>query len=147
MEALWIGIGLAIVITVVASGLYIKLKKVIVFPQRDACTCCGSTTGKTGDTGISCARQTFCETAGRCHDGNHVRLCFLFCIAGKNYNALLLSYKNEEEAEITELNRMWMKSVLEERFGYAVYDCDVMRGKGMHVRSSLMKTELRQRNH
>lgn len=81
----------------------------------------------------------FRETGRHCHDGDDVCLCFLFCIAGKRYNALLVSYKNEEEAGIKKLNRMWMKSVLKEGFGYAVYDFDVMRGKGMHVRRSLIK--------
>ncbi|XP_056881795.1 interleukin-1 receptor type 2-like isoform X2 [Takifugu flavidus] len=49
---------------------------------------------------------------------------------GKSYDALLVSYKNEEDTGMMELDRKWMKSILEERFGYAVYDCGIMRGKG-----------------
>lgn len=71
---------------------------------------------------------------------------FCFCTGGKSYDALLVSYKNEEDTGMMELDRKWMKSILEERFGYAVYDCGIMRGKGRHVRCSLIETELKQRN-
>ncbi|XP_011608353.2 interleukin-1 receptor accessory protein-like isoform X1 [Takifugu rubripes] len=94
VEALWIGIGIVIVLTMMAAVLYIKLKKSIVFSLQDAQTCHGSTSG------------------------------------GKSYDALLVSYKNEEDTGMMELDRKWMKSILEERFGYAVYDCGIMRGKG-----------------
>lgn len=71
---------------------------------------------------------------------------FCFCTGGKSYDALLVSYKNEEDTGMMELDRKWMKSTLEERFGYAVYDCGIMKGKGRQVRCSLIETELKQRN-
>lgn len=70
---------------------------------------------------------------------------FCFCTDGKSYDAVLVSYKNEEDTGMMELDRKWMKSTLEERFGYAVYDCGVLRGKGGQV-CSLIEPELKQRN-
>lgn len=55
-----------------------------------------------------------------------------------------MTYKSDAEAGTMELDRKWLKGVLEERFGYAVYDCDVLRGKGTYLRCSLITAEPKQ---
>lgn len=145
LEALLIGI--LIVVTVLVAVLFIKLKKCIILSQRDTCVCCGSTSGKSVDSGsLLSVQRSFCETAVSWDDGDIFRRCFLFCVDGKSHDALLVSYKSHAEAGMKELDRKWMKSILEERFGYAVYDCDVLRGKSTHVRCSLIKIDIKQRN-
>lgn len=69
---------------------------------------------------------------------------FLFRVDGKSHDALLVSYKCDAEEGTMELDKKWMKSILEARYGYTVYDCDVLRGKSMRVSCSLIKTGLKQ---
>lgn len=121
--------------------LFIKLKKSINLSQRDTCVCCGNASGKTRHSGLSFSLQpSFCETAVNGADGDIFRGCSLFCVDGKSHDVLLVSYKSGDEAGTIKLDRKWMKSILEERYGYAVYDCDAFRGKGTHVRRSPVKS-------
>lgn len=78
VEALWIGIGIVIVVTMMAAVLYIKLKKSRVFSLQDVRTCHGSTSGKTSHLGLSSAPHSFCETPVRCRNGHNFHRCFLF---------------------------------------------------------------------
>lgn len=137
MEGLWIGIGIIIGVTIVAVVLHIKLKKSTVFSRRDARTCHDSPLGKTSHSGLH--HLLLIASVKQLRVATMVTIpatAFCFSIVGKSYDALLVSYKSEEEAGMMELDRKWMKSILEERFGYAVYDFNIMRGKGRHVRWS-----------
>lgn len=115
--------------------LLIQLKKSRILDSR---FCCGSTSGKTVDLGLSVsALRSFCEmAAGRSH-GDIFRRCFLF---------LLVSYKSHAEEGTKGLDIKEMKRILEERFGYAVCNCDVSRGKSARLRCSLIKTGSKQWN-
>lgn len=50
----------------------------------------------------------------------------------KNYDAFLMCYESETDAGLNDDNRQWLKSVLEERFGYSIclYDRNVIPGRG-----------------
>lgn len=55
------------------------------------------------------------------------------CTDGKTYDAFLMCYKSDTDTGLNELDKSFLKSVLEERFGYSLclYDRDVLPGKGM----------------
>lgn len=103
LEALHIGI--VIVVAVLVAVLFLKLKMSTIVSQRDTCVCCGGTSGKTVDSGLSLSVQhSFCQTAVNWDDGDIFRRCFLFCIDGKS----------DAEAGMMELDRKCMTSILEE---------------------------------
>lgn len=54
------------------------------------------------------------------------------CSDGKTYDAYLMCYKSLTDAGLNEQDKSFLKSVLEERFGYSLclYDRDVLPGKG-----------------
>lgn len=57
----------------------------------------------------------------------------LFCVDKKSHEVFLVSYKSHAEEETKGLDIKEMKSILEEKFGYAVYNCDVLGGKSTPV--------------
>lgn len=143
LEALCIGI--VIVVTVLVAVLFIKLKKRIILSQRNTCVCCGNTSGKTVDSGLSLISVDFVKWLWI---GSMLifRCCFLFCVDEKSHDALLVSYKSHTEAGMIDLHRQCIKRSLEDWFGYAVYDCGVFRGTSTHVRCSVINTDLKQWN-
>uniref|UniRef100_A0A8D3AP66 Interleukin-18 receptor 1-like n=1 Tax=Scophthalmus maximus TaxID=52904 RepID=A0A8D3AP66_SCOMX len=50
---------------------------------------------------------------------------------GKSYDAFLMCYKSNADAGLSDRDRKWLESVLEERFGYSLclYDRNVLPGK------------------
>ncbi|XP_041792026.1 interleukin-18 receptor 1-like [Chelmon rostratus] len=52
---------------------------------------------------------------------------------GKSYDAFLMCYKSDTDAGLNEDDRRWLKSILEETFGYSLclYDRDVLPGKAV----------------
>ncbi|XP_070691781.1 uncharacterized protein [Pempheris klunzingeri] len=52
---------------------------------------------------------------------------------GKSYDAFLMYYKNDTDAGLNEHDRKWLKSILEERFGYSLclYDRDILPGNAV----------------
>lgn len=142
-----IGIGIVIVATLLVALVFIKLKKSTILSQRDTCVCCGSTSGKTVDSGLSVCpsfRQTAVNWGRWGHFPFAVFLFVCFYVDGKSHDVLLVSYESDAKAGMTELDRTWMKSTLEETFGCVVYDCGALKGKSTRVRFSLMKTNLKQ---
>lgn len=54
-------------------------------------------------------------------------------LGGKSYDAFMMYYQSDADAGLTEPDRRFLESVLEERFGYSLCLChrDVLPGNGM----------------
>ena len=71
-----------------------------------------------------------------CHSND---TAVVVCLDGKSYDAFLMCYKSDTDAGLNEGDRSWLRTVLEETFGYTLClnDRDVLPGDGTYLSSGV----------